>query len=866
MTTPNDHRLPEATVPRAYRLTLEPDLETCRFQGEVEIDLEVRSATREIVLHAADLEIAEATVAGRPLEARLDPAKERVTLAAKDALPAGAATVRIRFAGVLNEKMRGFYRSCYRRPDGTEGVMATTQFESTSARRAFPCFDEPALKARFDVTLVVPKGRVAISNMPVLSQEPDGSGTRVRFARSPVMSTYLLAFIVGEFESIEGRTKGGVPVRVLTTPGRVELGRFALETAVRGLEFFNGYYGIPYEKALPKCDLIAIPDFEYGAMENWGAITFRETAIFVDPQKSSVPQRRRVAEVVLHELAHQWFGNLVSPEWWSFLWLNESFATYMAYKASDALFPEWNVWEEYLAQITSAGKALDSLRSSHPVEVVVRDPSEVDQIFDAISYNKGGSVLRMLEGAIGEEAFREGIRRYLQRHEYANATTDDLWKALGEVAGADVGAMMDGWTRQTGFPVVLVARDGDTRLLRQERFLLDRDPDRPAEDTTVWDVPLATLGDSGARRAERLAGRESAFKHGGDRWFKLNAGQTGFYLVHYGDADAHALAGALGEKRLPAEDRYGLQEDAYSLMRAGYLSVGAYLRLVGAYAGEENYHVWAGLMEGVAALEEIFAGDRMIPRLQAWARDLVRPVVKSVGWEEKPDEPHERVLLRATTLSAAVHFGDPEAVAAVRERFEALRKDWGAVPPNLRSMTLSGAARHGKAEVLDHLVALYAKADLPEVKVQVLRAMGAFRREPPLRKAVAFALSKKVRSQDAMFVFAGTPVEAKPVMWGLLKENWRTIDERYGKSGLIANFISNAAGGIPSEEHARDVEAFFKKHPAPYATEKIRQTLEGIRARAKFRARNKTGLAEFFGKAEKKTASAPRRGSKKQTK
>jgi aminopeptidase N len=841
----DEHRLPSNAVPRAYRLVLEPDLEAFTFRGSVEIDVEFADPAAEIVLHAAELEIRSARAGPTALGVRLDPSKDRLVLTAPGPLPAGKAVLSLEFTGVLNDRMRGFYRSAYTRSDGSRGVRATTQFESTSARRAFPCFDEPALKAVFEVTLVVPAALTAVSNMPVRSEAKEGVRRRVRYAPTPVMSTYLLAFAVGEFESLEATTKDGVPVRVYATPGRIGLCRFALETAVRGLEFFDAYYGIPYRESLPKCDLLAIPDFEFGAMENWGAITFRETAIFVDPEQSSVPQRRRVAEVVLHELAHQWFGNLVSPEWWSYLWLNESFATYMAYKASDALFPEWKVWEEYLAQITSAGKSLDSLRSSHPVEVLVRDPSEVDQIFDAISYNKGGSVLRMLEGAIGEEAFRNGIRRYLERHAYGNATTDDLWKALGEVAGIDVGPMMDGWTRRTGLPVVLADREADSLRLRQERFFLDRDPDRPEADPTAWDIPLPVQGSSGAKRVERLVKREAVVRFAGEAWVKLNAGQTGFYLVSYGGGWPK-IGEAIQSGALSAVDRYGLQEDAYSLMRAGYLPVPAYLSLVNAFSREDNYHVWAGLMEGVAALEEIFSGDPAIPRLQEWARGLLAPRVRDVGWDEKPGESHDRVLLRATVLSAAVHFGDPEAVAGVRERFAALRRDLGAVSPNLRSMTLTGAARHGGDEVLDHLAELHAKADLPEVKVQVLRAMGAFRREAPLRRAVAYALSDRVRLQDAMYVFAGTPAETKPVMWGLLKEHWPVIHERYGKSVLIAHFISWSAGGIPREDHARDVEAFFKDHPAPYATEKIRQTLEGIRARAKFRARHAGALSAFF--------------------
>lgn len=849
MTESNEFRLPGAVKPKAYHLALEPDLETLTFKGHLTIDLEVKTTTREIVLHAAGLTVSSATRGTEPLEIRTDAPRERLILLSERPLAAGPASVTLSFSGVLSQEMRGFYRSTYTRADGTKGVLATTQFEATSARRCFPCFDEPALKSIFEVTLTIPRGRQAVSNMPPVADEPLPDGRRkVRFAPSPLMSTYLLAFAVGEFDSIEGQTQEGMPVRVFTTPGRAELGRFALTTAIRGLKFFSEYYGIPYERALPKLDLLAIPDFEYGAMENWGAITFRETAIFVDPERSSIPQRRRVAEVVLHELAHQWFGNLVTPEWWSYLWLNESFATFMAYKASDALFPEWTIFEEYLAQITSAGKSLDSLRSSHPVEVAVRDPNEVDQIFDAISYNKGGSVLRMLERTVGAEAFQKGIRRFLERNAYACATTDDLWVALGEGTGVDVAAMMDGWTRRTGMPTVHVQRQGERLRLTQERFLLDRDPEHPVEDPAVWDVPVPAVDSAGRTTLLRLAERESSFALPPADWVKINAGQSGFYLAHYDQAGWRGLSRAVETLSLGDMDRYGLQEDAYSLMRAGYLSVPGYLELAGAFSREENHYVWAGVADGVTALMDIFVGSTDVPRLQDWARKLVKPTLEKVGWKEQADESHKRVLLRATLLGAAIRFDDPEAVDFVRTQFELARRKPSSIPPNLRSVILSGAARHGGEAVLTALTELHETADLPEVKVQVLRALGAFRQEPLIRRSVSYALSEKVRRQDAMAVFGSIPIEMKPVGWKLLQEHWSTLNERYGKSGLIGHFIAAAASGIPSEAHAAEVEAFFREHPAPYASEKIKQTLEGIRARARFRARNQAGLSQFFSR------------------
>jgi len=830
------HRLPSGVKPIAYRLTIAPDLDRLRYTGDVEIDVEVVAGTKEIVLNMLDLEINAATITRTPVKMKVDPAAERMTLTAPKTLSKGKFTVGIKFTGAISEKMRGFYRSKYTLADGTNRWMGTTQFEATSARRAFPCFDEPALKATFEVTILAPTGRTAISNMPVVSESKAGDRKAFAFAPTPKMSTYLLYFAVGEFEAIEGKTKNGVPVRVLTPPGRSSLGRFALETAVRGIEWFDGYYGIPYSNAVPKCDLLAIPDFEAGAMENWGAITFRETAIYIDEKKSSIPQKRRVAEVVLHELAHQWFGNLVSPEWWSFLWLNESFATFMAFKATAELFPDWNIWEEYVSGTTSGGISLDSLRSSHPVEVPVGAAHEVEQIFDAISYNKGGSVLRQLEQAVGEEVFRKGISKYLKTFAYDVAKSDDLWSAIGP----DVPKMMDGWTRQTGLPVLIAKRDGKGLTVSQERFFIDRDPAKPGKDATTWTIPIPKMAD-GRRSHAWLKTRSASID--APKGTKLNAGQSGFYLVQYDDATWKELAASL--EKLPALDRYGLQADAYSLMRAGYLSVGSYLKLAEAYRNDENHNCWGGLAAGLRALADIYVGDPAVGRLTEWAQKLFAPIIEKVGWEEKPGETSDRQLLRMTVLSAGMYFGESKVVAGVKRRFETARRDLSTLSPNLQGVVFGGAARHGGDDVLDQLTGLYEMADLPEVKVRLLGATGAFLREAPLRKAVDYTLnSGKVRNQDGMYVFSSVPIETKRAAWSLVKEHWPTLDQRYGKSGMIGRFISLAASAVPSEDHAKDIEAFFKKNPAPFATEVIKQTLEGIRARAKFRERNRGALGE----------------------
>ena len=432
--------LPADVCPTRYDITLKPDLERFTFDGSETIDIEVKSATRRIVLHAAELELHSVVlerdgVSREPEHIETNEEEDTVAFVFSEELEPGAARLAIEFTGQLNDKMHGFYRSVYRL-DGEERIMAVTQFEATDARRAFPCWDEPAQKAVFAVTLVVPLDRVAVSNMPPSAVETgDGGFKTVRFAETPVMSTYLLAFIVGEFDYVETQTKEGVTVRVYTPVGRREQGRFALDVAARTLSFFHEYFDIAYP--LPKMDLLAIPDFAAGAMENWGAVTYRETAILVDPEESSAGTRQRVAIVVAHELAHQWFGNLVTMEWWTHLWLNEGFASWIEFLAVDHLFPEWDMWTQFVYTDFGRALSLDGLKSSHPIEVEVRDPKQISEIFDGISYSKGASVIRMLRAYIGAEPFRRGLQRYLGRHQYANATTEDLWQApVGRVRKA----------------------------------------------------------------------------------------------------------------------------------------------------------------------------------------------------------------------------------------------------------------------------------------------------------------------------------------------------------------------------------------------------------------------------------------------
>ena len=617
--------LPETARPSKYRIKLQPDLKNFTFDGEQSVDLLILEATSTIVLNSIDLEISNTTLhANRTTltskSVTIDKDAETATLDFGETIQPGDARLEMVFTGELNDKLMGFYRSEYTSQDGETRYLATTQFEPTDARRAFPCWDEPAKKATFEVTLVFSDEYQAVSNTPVVEEAVPGPGLKsVRFAETPIMSTYLLVFIVGNLTSIKERADGGTTVGVWTTPGKEDQASFALDTSVKLLSYFNEYFGIPYP--LPKLDHIAIPDFAAGAMENWGAVTYRETALLVDPDNSSAGTRQRVAEVIAHEMAHMWFGDLVTMEWWDDLWLNESFASWMGNKAVDWLFPEWEMWTQFVNMDTNRALSLDGLKNSHPIEQAVKNPAEVSQLFDAISYSKGASVIRMLENFLGEESFRKGLNRYLSSHMYDNARTEDLWSALETESGRPVTAIMDSWVKQMGYPVLQVESDrtgGQTTLsVTQERFVYDRllgdgKPDSDS-DNEVWRVPVSASQGSEESAVTVMDGRQTQIDvpGSGDGWVKLNPLQTGFFRVNYSTEDWQRLVPAIESLELHATDRLGVQNDAYALSRAGLLPVTQFLSLAQAYKNEGDASVWSDLASNLRDLRPGGPQDRL---------------------------------------------------------------------------------------------------------------------------------------------------------------------------------------------------------------------------------------------------------------
>ena len=854
--------LPETARPSKYRIKLQPDLKNFTFDGEQSVDLLILEATSTIVLNSIDLEISNTTLHanGTTLTSKsvtIDKDAETATLEFGETIQPGDARLEMVFTGELNDKLMGFYRSEYTSQDGETRYLATTQFEPTDARRAFPCWDEPAKKATFEVTLVFSDEYQAVSNTPVVEEAVPGPGLKsVRFAETPIMSTYLLVFIVGNLTSIEERAAGGTTVGVWTTPGKEDQASFALDTSVKLLSYFNEYFGIPYP--LPKLDHIAIPDFAAGAMENWGAVTYRETALLVDPDNSSAGTRQRVAEVIAHEMAHMWFGDLVTMEWWDDLWLNESFASWMGNKAVDWLFPEWEMWTQFVNMDTNRALSLDGLKNSHPIEQAVKNPAEVSQLFDAISYSKGASVIRMLENFLGEESFRKGLNRYLSSHMYDNARTEDLWSALETESGRPVTAIMDSWVKQMGYPVLQVESDrtgGQTTLsVTQERFVYDRflgdgEPDSDS-DNEVWRVPVSASQGSEESAVTVMDGRQTQIDvpGSGDGWVKLNPLQTGFFRVNYSTEDWQRLVPAIESLELHATDRLGVQNDAYALSRAGLLPVTQFLSLAQAYKNEGDASVWSDLASNLRDIEQLISDEAIHPAYQGFAREIFGPAARKIGWEPKPGEGHLDALLRSTVLSQAGSYHDPGVTAQASERFQKYLQDRDTLAPNLRGVVFALAAQSGGKDVYDQIWGLEGETDLAEEKIRLLMSLTRFQRPELLNSTLADSLSAKVRSQDSITLVAGVAANPKgrDLAWEFVKDNWAEFDRRYGGGGFGLMRLVSICSHFNSQEKADEVDSFFAEHPAPAAERTIRQALERVRLNIKWLEQNRQELTDWF--------------------
>ncbi len=845
-TDDRNFRLPPDVRPTAYDATLSVDVARKAFAGRMRLDLALARATDEIVLHAAALDIPRARVraGGREADASVRPAppSETVVLSFPAALPAGAATLELEWNGRMTEGLRGLYLA--------GAGIAATQFEAADARRVFPCLDEPGFKATWRLAVEAPKGVTVLSNAPPEGEEDlGGVRRRVQFARTPPLPTYLVALVVGNLDGHPPVAVRGVPVRTFAQPEKIALTGFGQDIALQVLPRLEDYFGVPY--AFGKLDQVGLPEFEAGAMENAGLITYREVALLLDPATASLAQKKRVAEVVTHELAHQWFGNWVTMTWWDDLWLNEAFATWMAFKIVDQWNPAWRVWLDF-DQGKAAAMHLDALRSTHPIRAEVHNVAEAGEAFDLITYEKGGAVLRMIEGYLGAERFREGIRLYMRRNARANAVADDLWGALGETSREPVVELANAWLREPGFPLVRVSRAGRVLRLEQRRFLSD--PAAARDDATVWPVPLVVRHGDGERSTEQrilLTGRSAEVPLSGEGepdFVVANAGATGFYRVAYDAAGLEALTRRLS--RLATSERIALLSDEWALVRAGEREIGAFLDLCAGFAGEEDYAVLDEIVGRLGAVEHRLVADPDRPALRRFVAALFAPQLAATGWDARRDEPDPARLRRAAAVRAlGVVARSDEAIAEARRRLDRwLAGERGALEPNLHDPAVTMTARAGEAARFDAFRALFAKETEPTFRRRYLLALGAFEEPALAARGVELGFSDEVPLQDTasfIAVLLGNPA-ARELAWARLRAGWEAVHARLAAAPMLLRRIIEAIGALVERRHLEEAEAFLAAHPVEEARQATAQTLERLRQDVDLRERTQRAIGRWL--------------------
>jgi len=807
-------RLPNTTRPRRYELLITPDLGASAFSGEVVIALELAEPTTTVVLNAKDLDVSlvELSQGGAPVASVLtvDAEHEQLVITADKPLLAGDAVLELQFDGAISHGLLGFYRSTYVDEAGADRVLAATQFEAPHARAAFPCFDEPEFKAVFAITLVVADDLLALSNGPEIDRVelPDGK-VRVRFGQTIPMSTYLVAWVVGPLEVTEPVDAGGVAVRVAYVPGRGHLTRFALDVGKFAIEFFADYYGIPYPGE--KCDLVALPDFSFGAMENLGCVTFRETRLLLDPDEVTLDEMSGAALTIVHEIAHMWFGDLVTMKWWNGIWLNEAFATFMEHLGVDEYKPEWHTWDEF-ALGRAAALDVDTLENTRTVEYEVVTPEDADGMFDLLTYQKGGSVLRMLERWLGADAFRAGVRHYLDRYQLSNTETTDLWDALEEATGQPVRRIMDTWIFQPGFPTVTVTAGA----VEQRRFSYGAD-----EHAEKWVLPVLARVHSGGQSETRSLLSDAAslpLEVPDDALVVLNAGGEGFYRVAYPEAWRNRL---LDAGVLEPLERFALIDDLWAEVLAGDASAAEYLACARRFTGETDPVVWRAVIGHLRAAARLVEGDALV-RMGAEISAIVGPTMTRIGWDGRSDDERTRQL-RGLLVNVLGSNGDPETVAHSREIF-----DRGGADADVQAAAISVVAGNGTVDDFDEFIVRSGTTNNPQEQLRYLYSLGEFPTEALVLRAVELALSDAVRAQNGPFVVqrALRNRDHGPAAWAFARDNWDRLTTRFSPS-LIPRVIEGTTW-LVNDTVAADVTAFVDAHPLPSGGRTIAQHMERL--------------------------------------
>lgn len=841
MDNSTNYRLPRNTVPSKYSIRIRPDFDNFTFSGSESIEINVMEPVSSIILNAVDLEISSAqivTSSGSTLsgQVQFDVDNERAVIGLDNQLAPGLATLNLQFSGTLNDQLSGFYRSKFRGDDGEEYFIATSQFEATDARKAFPCFDEPDLKAIFSISLEAPETYLAISNAPEQSTADLGDGYKlVSFKDTIPMSTYLVALIVGPLEASKERSGANVPIRIISKPNQSHLTQYAQNIAVHALDFFTEWFSIPYPGE--KLDLIAIPDFAFGAMENLGAVTFRETLLLVDPEKSSRPELERIVDVICHEIAHMWFGDLVTMKWWNGLWLNEAFATFMELLATDAYNPSWKRWVSF-GLSKGAALAIDGLHSTRSIEFTVKKPSDAEGMFDVLTYEKGASVLRMLEKYLGQDTFRSGIANYLNTHKFSNAETTDLWDALEQASGEPISQTMVDWVFQGGYPIVSVELSNNEITLSQRPFAyIDSNSSNPEKSMigSSWKIPIniqvggesqKLLLDSDPVKIP-LAQKDDLIVANADGW--------GYFRVQYDHELQRRILNNFSS--LADLEKFNLASDIWALVLSLRLDLSSFFDLLEAIKSETEPSLW-DLVISALFLMDLVASEEQREVLSTKCRDALLPILEKVGFNSKDGEPEGTSRLRSSVITALGTIGrDLDTIAECKELFVHEMSTEKDIDPDITSSVLRVVAANGDEAEFAFMLDRYRHPSTPQEENRYLMALTYFEETELINKVLRMTLDD-IRSQNGPFVIANLLSGRKSgaITWQFVKLHWDELIERF-PDNTISRMLSGLTSLVSEDSYGLDFEIreFFKSHHIPSGEKSLKQTLERYSVNLAFR-------------------------------
>lgn len=827
-------RLIDFFAPEHYQLSLDLDRPGRVFTGVVTITGATTADTATIKLHAKELEVTTVTIDSQNASATHGD-NDELAITVPTALAAGNHTVVINYTGKITNPMHGLY-PCYYEHEGVKKELLATQFESHHAREVFPCVDEPAAKATFDLELVTETDQAVLSNMPVATQNTANGRMTTTFGTTPRMSTYLLAFVVGDLQRKTAKTNSGVEVNVYATVAQPANSLdFALKSAVELIEFYDDYFGTPYP--LPKSDHVALPDFSSGAMENWGLITYREIALLTDPTNSSIDQRQHVALVVAHELAHQWFGNLVTMAWWNDLWLNESFANMMEYLSIDALHPDWNIWFRSITHETVIALRRDSMDGVQAVQVDVNHPDEISTLFDpAIVYAKGGRLMRMVQYYVGDEAFRAGLKQYFADHAYGNTVGDDLWNALEKASGEKVTAIMNRWIAQSGYPVVTVTRDDENITLSQQQFFIG--PHKPSDKQ--WPVPL----DASDNKAPRLLDNPSISYPSTDP-IRLNRSDTAHFITNYDALSRQHLIDQIADGTLDTIGRVQLLDESTLLARAGVMSTDQLIPLVQAYRNESLEPVWNTIALAMAELRKFVESDTdaetKLRQFSAW---MARKQYDRLGWDAKPGESEEDTKLRSTVIGMMLYGEDKQALAKARALYDSTPLE--QLNPELRALIISTIARYGDGDIVDDLLDKHRKTQSSEIKLDICVGVTSTRDHDKIDLLLeTIKDTDTVKPQDVFhwFIYLIRGRDSRDQAWRWIRDNWEWVESTFSGDKSYDDFPRYTASGLMTQQHLDEYKVFFEpKKSIPALTRVITLGISEIEGRTELIERDKDGV------------------------